>query len=279
MRELFLLLDPGLLVPPPRETSASDHHAYWLRLIEWSADRRLRLGRRGQQAVLEILGTDWPNPSPPRCPHGMKREASRALNVLLGAVVTVPDDYQPTGRVDASDPRYVKDGTIEVSLRADIAEQHELGLTGTATSHEHWSKPATELQLSPGPPKQVAIVTAPGTVSDTERDRWVSRRISKYRLTIVGGVAKETVYKELKSNFGMDGSEVRWIETEKSRGAPLDRLKGMQAESDIVFCVTGWIGHAESQKVVELSAKCGVKCVCVEKRSGIIDGLREHFGG
>jgi hypothetical protein len=167
---------------------------------------------------------------------------------------------------------------IGTAIRADVAEQHDLGLTGAATSHEHWSQPADTAKLLPGPPPKLALIVEPRVVSDAERDLRVARRMTSVRLTIVGGLAKETVYKQLKKNYGVEACDVRWIQTEKSREPPLDQLKGMQPESDIVLCVTGWIGHAESRKVVDLSRRCGVKCVCVEKRSEIVDTLRQQLG-
>lgn len=278
MHEPFLLADPGLLIPPAAAESEAVHRQYWLRLIEWSADRRMRLGRRSHLAVLEILGTDWPNPAPPLCPHGMKREASQALNMLLASVVTVPSGHAASGRVDTTQPPYVRDARIDSAIKADIAEQHDLGLAGTGTSAEHWAQDAAHAEILPGPPTELALITAPGAASERERDLRVAWRLVDYRLTIVGGLAKETVYKDLKRKFEVDSTAVRWIETEKSAEPPLNRLKGMQPGSDIVFCVTGWLGHAESHKVVKLTRKCGVKCVCVEKRSEIVDELRRHLG-
>ena len=204
--------------------------------------------------------------------------ASQALNILLASVVTVPADHQSTGHVDTTDPPYTRDRHIEAAIRGDIAEQHDLGLTGAATAHEHWSRPANEAKLVPGPPTELALISTPGTTSDAERNLRVAQRMTRYRLTIVGGLAKQTIYRDLKQYFGVESTEVRWIETERSREPPLNRLKGMQPESDIVFCVTGWIGHAESQKVIELSRKCGVKCVPVRRRSEIIDELRQQLG-
>lgn len=277
MREPFLLLDPGILVPPSAAASASDHRKYWLRLIEWAADRRLRLGRRGQHAVVEVLGSNWPDPTPPGCPHGLRREATQALSLLLASVVAPPDAKTTTGSVVTTDPRYVKDPLIDTAIKSDVAEQHNLGLLGAATAHAHWSEPAETARLRPGPPQDLTFVTVPGVVSAAERDLRVAKRLATYRLTIVGGLAKESVYKQLKTTFGVEEADVRWIETERSQEAPLDQLRGMRPGSDIVFCVTGWISHAESQKVVRLSRKCGVTCIVVEKRSEVVEQLRAHF--
>lgn len=275
MAEPFLLLDPGLVVPPEAENAVAEYQAFWVRVVGWAADRRVRLGALGRDVALERLGISWPNGEPPHCPTALAREAMQALNTLLTRVAPLPPDEASEGVADHFVPAYVRDSGLGTALAFDVAEQHECGLLGAATTAAHWSEPATVVAVKPGPPDAINLALDPHVVLPGEEDRLIQRALGNRRITLVGGRPVARISEDLESSFLVS---VRWIEVETGREPNLEPLRGIRPEADVVFCITGHIGHAASEKALRIAKRRGVLAVCVEKASEVADQIRAIYG-
>ncbi len=131
-----VLCDPGLLVPPARDDVAGGIN-FWPRLVEWAADRRVRLGPASQQYLADVLvEMGWPNFEPPGCPAGLKRNASQALNTLLSQVAS---PSRALGvEAPTFDPSYAGPAQAGCSIGRDAAAHYDGGLIGLATDIDHW---------------------------------------------------------------------------------------------------------------------------------------------
>jgi hypothetical protein len=92
----------------------------------------------------------------------------------------------------------------------------------------------------------------------------------------VGGVLSDNVVENLKERF--TPKEIRWFDAEPGSQLNLDGLLGLQSRVDVVYCVTGHIGHDESIKAKQCCRKRGVEIRKVEKAGEIADDLCQRYG-
>ena len=276
MRDAFLLCDPGLLLPPYGE-SVERHQEFWRRLLDWSADRRLRLGLQSREAVFHHLDLNgWPDYNPPHCPATLKRDALRAVNRLLAAVASEPPSE--AAEVPGLDPAYVKDEEGGMALALDLAEQHDEALLAAASHEEHWERISPTVALDPPPPERVPLAFEPGFETEAERIKHAADALEEKRVMIIGGKQKSAVAEELGKRFSLPASKIVWIEAEQGTQPDLYKLSGLRAERDVVVCITGKIGHAGSDKVRALSAAGGIQPLLVERASEILAAIQQRYG-
>lgn len=276
MRDPFLLCDPGLLLPPSGE-SVERHQEFWRRLLDWSADRRLRLGLQGREAVLHYLAIHgWPDYSPPHCPASLKRDALLAVNRMLAAVAQDPPNK--AAEVPGIDPTYVKDEDCGMALALDLAEQYDESLLAAASQEDHWEHVSSTVSLNPPPPEEVALAFEPEVEIEAERIKRAADALERKRLTIIGGKRKTAVEGKLVERFSLDARQIVWVEAERGTQPDLYKLSGVRVERDVVICITGRIGHAGSDKVRELTAAGGIEPVLIEKVSEIIAAVQARYG-
>ena len=273
----FLLCDPALLLPPGRRADERDYQTFWARLIEWAADRRLRMGSESHAALMnELAALGWPDMKPPRCPQALTRDAARALNSLLTVVAVDPPGDAQTANA-AFDPAYVRDEALGDAIARDVKTHNEGPLLGAATEVAHWEREVDVVAVLPGPPYELHLVTEPGGSAPFEADFAAASHLKTRRITIVGGREVGAVCADLCERFKITHGQIRWIEAEKGSQPELDRLKGMSGDRDVVLCVTGRMGHAGSDKARRLARASGVRIVCVERTGEIADALQALF--
>lgn len=278
MPEPFLLCDPGLLVPPTDDADVADFQGFWVRMVAWSTDRRVRLGQFGRDVILEQLGESWPAVTPPQCPQALVRDARLAIGRLLAAVAPLPQEGAIEGNVDCFSPAYVHNDELADSMALDVAQQHDCGLVGAATVPQHWAEDVRVVRAEPGPPDAMHLVVEPHLEVPGEVDHRVRRALRKRRVTVVGGRRRPALLRELADLFAVPGESVRWIEAESGREPNLGPLAGMQPEIEVLFCITGAIGHAASDRALSHAQSKGVRAVRVERPNLIVDELRRLFG-
>lgn len=267
-----VLCDPALLMPPPADEEGAAH--FWARLIEWSADHRVRLGPASYNLVVALLGTfGWPQRDVASYPPGMAQLAYRTLATMLSQVLSA-ELNSPTPTLT---PRYLAHEQGEAAIGADAAALHDSPLLGLATAKEHWQEDSERVVFEPPPPHSLGLLFEPGRQLAEEIDGAVSRFLRTRRLTIVGGIQNDQIVGDLSKRFAP--KEVRWLDAEPGSRLNLDGLTGLQARVDIVYCVAGHIGHDGSIKAKQCCRKRGVELRKVSKASEIAEDLRRRHGG
>jgi hypothetical protein len=275
MSDPFLLCDPGLLLPPNDDT-VERYQEFWHRLLAWSADRRLRLGVNGREAVLRILTLNgWPQYDPPHCPDSLSREARRALGELLASIAT--DEAESVAQIPDLEPSYVKHPECGMALAIDIAEQHANSMVGAASHPEHWEYSSDSVTLRPPPPVEMPLAFEPHAISEREKEARVAMRLQQARVLVVGGKQSVEVVTNLEGRFDLPVDQITWIEVEPHKHPNVKRLMGARPGRDVIVCITGKIGHAESEKVVSIARSRGIDPLLVEKASEIAEGLVSRF--
>lgn len=276
----FLLCDPALVAAPGPTDDVSASREFWVRLIAWSGDRRVRLGRECRALVLdELAEAGWPDYHPPRCPGGLAGIAAQRLNVLLTSLAAADENVSACSEIPTLDPEYVRSETGALALAMDLRTSHCRSLVGVATTPSSWKDTqANTVNGNPPPPRNLPLVSQPQGPARGERDVYASIALHGRKLTVVGARRDDEVVRVLMSRLAIPERAIRWIECEKGRQPSLDRLGGMQSGRDLLGCVTGHIGHAGSQKALGLAKKRCVQVVCVEHPGGLPDALSERFG-
>lgn len=278
----FLLCDPALVTPPEPSEDIKAARDFWVQLIEWSGDRRVRLGPECRGVVVDrITAFGWPDFRPPACPRSLAGMAAERLTVMLTAVGVVDDEAcgDLSGDVPDLDPAYVGSGDGGLALAMDLRTGHCRALVGVATRQTSWADArAATVDCRPPPPKDVPLVHEPNAAARGERDVYAGVNLHGRRLSIVGHRVDAKVYKELEKRLGWVTGAIRWIECEKGHKPPLEPLKGMQSDRDLLCCLTGHIGHAGSQKALGIAKKCGVAAICVDEAREITDALVARYG-
>jgi hypothetical protein len=274
----FLLCDPGVLVPPLPDEEAVSHQRYWRNLVAWSNDRRLKLGLEGRAAVLEELGRlGWPEATPPQCPRPLCRDARKAIGVLLSRVVS-PEHYRQPGTPSTFQPEYARGVSLGAALADDVCGDRSGWMAGAASVPSHWAEETDNVRVVPGPPDALALIHDPSERCEGEVNLHVAAELTSGRITIVGGKKVPHLIDSLRAKFGLGVAQIRWIESEKDHEPEVDRLKGANPATEIVFCLTGAIGHSGSRKTLEICRRQGVRVLCLKKASQIPDELRTTLG-
>lgn len=277
MKSPSLLCDPALLGPPPDDpVEAVD---FWTRLVEWSADRRLRLGPATYAIVLDLLGDcGWPTPGSIPYPPGLSREAGRALSTILQQVLS-RDDESEVASIPTMTPSYRRDPAAAEAIAKDAVELHREDLIGLATHPGHWASDATEVTFDPPPPDHLPFLGTPGQRLALERDLGVATYLAERRITILGGEPSPYVLKKISKRFKVPEREIRWVGCDSGERINLDCLNGIRAQVDVVYCVTGHISHSGSSKARKQCVKRGCQLREVEHGSDIPDDLARRHGG
>jgi len=276
VKPVFVLCDPALLMPPPDDVEAAVH--FWTRLVEWSADRRLRLGPSTYAIVLDLLGkSDWPTPGSIPYPPGLGQLAGKALSTILQQVLPT-EGVAEQETTPTLDPHYLLDPAAVGAIAHDAARFHDHGLLGVASDPAHWESEAEELRFDPPPPERLPIVAAPNENLPEERDRATARYMKKRRLTILGGEPNPHIITKLSDRFGVPKQKIRWVGCDSGERINLDCLDGLQARVDVVYCVTGHISHAGSTKARKCCTKRGIELREVEHANDIAADLVKRHG-
>lgn len=266
-----VLCDPGLVMPPPQ---VPEHAAqFWARLVEWSGDHRLRLGPAGRARVVSLLGAiGWPDRHSHAYPDGMAQLAYRSLGLILGQALVA--DVEPPAATLSPDYGVSEEAANAIAL--DAAALHTQGLVALATAEGHWSQAGPAVRLIPPPPAELELLFTPKGRLAGDTDRAVARHLRTRRVTIVGGVPSGRIRADLANRFSP--AQIRWYGSEPGSNLNLDPLEGLDARVDIVYCVTGHIGHAGSIKADKCCHRRGVRLRKVERASEIIPDLRNRHG-
>lgn len=277
MKSSSLLCDPALLGPPPDDLAEAVD--FWTRVVEWSADRRLRLGPATYAVVLDLVGNgEWPTPGSIPYPPGLGQLASRALSTILQQVLSDGDASEPES-VPAMTPSYRLDPVAANAIARDAVGLHREGVIGVATHSSYWDADAAVVTFDPPPPDHLPLISRPRQRLATERDLDVATYLAKRRITILGGEPSPHVLKKISNRFKISQREIRWVGCDSGERINLDCLDGIQAQVDVVYCVTGHISHAGSNKARKQCVKRGCQLREVEHGSDIPDDLARRHGG
>jgi hypothetical protein len=277
VKPAFVLCDPALLMPPPDDVEAAVR--FWTRLVEWSADRRLRLGPLAYEVVLGLLGKGgWPDAGTIPYPPGLGKLAARALSTILQQVLPAGDGDEPE-KTPILDPNYRLDAAAALAIAHDAVRYYDHGLVGLATDTAHWDREADELRFEPPPPESIALLFTPNRRLPQERERAVTRYLRDRRITIVGGEPSPHIVAALSERFAIPQRKIRWVGCNPGERLNLDSLDGLQASVDVVYCVTGHIGHAGSTKARKRCRKRGTQLREVEHANDIAEDLVKRHGG
>jgi hypothetical protein len=278
---VFLLCDPGLLLPPDAD-DVGEHEQFWRRVVEWSSDKRVALGPEAHDLVIRHFESQgWPDYQPPRCPRGLGSLARGALNRLLASKREPIDGPVETPTLT---PRYVRHVDGELAIAIDVTSNWNVSPVGLASADHHWKPQGTKVTISPPPPESIDLVTSPNAVTGEEREALVRTQMQNRRLNIVGGLRDEGVIARLEERFGLKGAEIRWIESSPGRDPLTDRLRGMRGHGDVLCCVIGCqgvigLGHPGSQAAVGHARNRGVPHCKVERPSQIVDAITRLLAG
>jgi hypothetical protein len=272
----FLLCDPGLIIPPPQ---GGDEHlrSFWLRVIEWSTDRRLKLGPESFHFTINLFGqANWAFLEHAAC----SVDARSALNRLLASV-------QPAANLPDSapslTPRYTFIPEGERALARDLGATWREELLALASRAAHWNAASLAVELRPPPPASVPLVTSPNQPIPREVDLRVGEYLLDKRITLVGALHDDRFLRLLCRTFKISMDQVRWIESEPNREPQLDALKGLSGNRDVVCCILGapgqlGLGHAGSEKAKRMTMDRGAELLAVSRPNEVLGALRERFG-
>jgi hypothetical protein len=275
MANTRVLCDPALLLPPG--DAQEPDVEFWSRLIAWNGDRRVGLGPMTYELVTgTYTDLDWQSFQPPLCPTALASAARRAVYGLLARLLRPSDDVDVPAAPSLR-PRHLADDLVAEAIGLDAALLHDTPVRAIASSVAHWAEVSDAVAFDPPPPELLPILVEPGQRLAAEVDDEVATALLGHRVTIVGGRESQIVMGDLLGRFGVPADQIRWVEAGGSKRLKLELLNAVRPDRDVVFCVTGYISHADSEKVQTLCARRGVVAHCVEKRLEIITALIEAF--
>jgi hypothetical protein len=250
----FLLCDPAIVGPAPDQRIQREVE-FWTRLIEWADDKRVAFGPFGLDVAHKVIGErGWPDLDGSAYPPGLGRLVNAALSRLLQRVRE--DDFQVED-IPTFDPTYTGGDDAAVAIGWDAIGLHRRGLLGIATSSANWSREASSISFDPPPPQRVDLALEPKQTMPAEIDIAVTQYLRHRRLTIVGGIPSQHIINEICGRFGVSRSKIEWIGSEPGTRPNLAPLDGLQAKVDVVYLVTGHIGHDGSTKAKQCCRKRG----------------------
>jgi hypothetical protein len=266
-----LLLDPAVLMPPVRDTH-EEWSDFWLRLTNWAADGRVKMGPATHFLALAWYSElGWPEPRfEPRC---VQPQLRRAIATLLQRVLVATSRRS----IESLEPPYLGEELCGAALREDIGSCHA-DVLGVATDVDRWAARSECASCDPPPPPTVALVFEAHRRLAIEADIAVREAMKDRRLRIVGGRADAAVLGGLASRFGIRSKSVEWLESERHKKPRLDGLRAsLRPGRDLVFLITGRIGHAASLKVERVGHAAGVELHRIESASQITSALSAMF--
>jgi hypothetical protein len=266
-----LLLDPILLtdIPTDREKCS----AFWARVVAWAGDSRAAVGQATHEHVFgEYASKGYPEQDLDMFPNALRTEYRRALSTLLSRVVLpASDGAQPT-----TVPAYRGPAAAANALVNDAARSVGSGVVGIATCEESWTARAQSVSFLPPPPSELELCVEPGSPLGVEDAKRTRKFFANRRIHIVGGQPIARVTVAISKLTGLPESEIAWIPAEKGK-PPRDikkRWSRLQPERDITACVTGRIGHAQSEAAARAAEGCGVVHLLVESANELPDRLK-----
>src|SRR5947209_1968815 len=143
----FILIDPALLLPPDSEDKLI-WGRFWLRLMGWEEDRRLRLGpatHRGALHLIKLASEEVANFPP----HTVRERRSSLLR-LMGRVASLGPEHKPLVLV----PQYRGSSVAHERLLSDVAATRtgvEPGLCAIATEPTPWEAGCQRVSCNPPP--------------------------------------------------------------------------------------------------------------------------------
>lgn len=275
MSSPFLLCDPAIVGPAPGERI---HHEveFWTRLIEWADDRRVAFGPLGLDVAHQVIGErGWPDLDDSAYPPGLGRLVNAALSRLLQRVRE--DDCQ-VGAIPTFDPSYTAGEDAGIAIGWDTIGLHRRGLLGIATSRANWSREASSISIDPPPPERVDLALEPKQAMPAEIDIAVTQYLCHRRLTIVGGIPSRHIVDEVCGRFDVSRSKIEWIGSEPGTRLNLSPLEGLQAKVDVVYLVTGHIGHDGSTKAKQCCRKRGMQIREIKHGNDLVEDLCQRHG-
>jgi hypothetical protein len=276
----FVLCDPGLVMPPG-SSEVETARMFWTRLIEWSNDRRVKLGVESFQILLDFFAArGWPDFVEPACPSELRMSARTALNRVLSSV---REPVHSAAQIPVLTPRYLRDADAECALAIDLSATWAEELLALATVEAHWGAVTREVAIDPPPPSVVSLIAEPRQALPREIDRNVSEFLKEKRLTIVGALPDERFVRVLCRTFHLAEEQIRWLGSEPGREPQLEGLKALAGDRDIVCCILGapgqlGLGHAGSEKAIRLATNRGAETIIVDRPNRLLASLRDRFG-
>lgn len=165
MNTFFLLCDPALLLPPETDDADRGLH-FWLRLITWSADHRVRVGPISLDLVhASFADLGWPHYQPPGCPAALAQAARRSLNGLLARVQVPPEAQPDVAVVPALTPSHRSGELVEEAIGYDAASLCTNDLLGLATDRDHWTPSGDTVVFNPPPARHACADQSTNTTA------------------------------------------------------------------------------------------------------------------
>jgi hypothetical protein len=94
------------------------------------------------------------------------------------------------------------------------------------------------------------------------------------RLHIVGGRSEDRILSDIADCLGVPPENVDWESCERRTKPKLSSWTNLRADRDVAVCITGHIGHASSEKALELAGRARVVCLSVRCGGDIVEGLQ-----
>ncbi|WP_161958269.1 hypothetical protein [Arthrobacter sp. H-02-3] len=147
------------------------------------------------------------------------------------------------------------------------------------TDSTFWESDVVEIGCAPPPPGSIALHFRPGLPTPQERREVMAKWFASRKILAVGGQADRHIKQSIFDNLGVSPDNFSWISSEYNKKASNvgSVIKGLQAGSSIVVCITGKVGHSTSRSVEVACRKGSIAYNYVEFASGLQDLLEEIF--
>ncbi|MBF6445553.1 hypothetical protein IU434_26470 [Nocardia farcinica] len=272
---MSLILDPRILTFVEESSTQEELAALWTKVVQWASDRRVGVGEHTLEHMWgHLTSRGYPENDLRMHPQSMRTVYREALNKLLARVVSAGS--HPADR--NTNPEYLGTYYEKRALAFDVTSTIDKNILGIATTPSSWEFETELVEFSPQPPNALALCFAPGIKLTEERANELRAKFVGKRIHIVGGQPSERVLKSIMDTTGLPARSVDWIPSERSQ-KPRDLDKKwdcLEPGRDITICVTGRIGHAQSNAARAAAKKAGVPYLPIEQANDIPGGL-ERF--
>ncbi|MEU2005954.1 DUF2325 domain-containing protein [Rhodococcus sp. NPDC019627] len=269
-----LLLDPRLLIFPSETSDRKQLIEIWGRIVDWSSDSRIAIGTESLEHVWNHFGeVGYPEKDLAMYPPALRNEYRQALNKIMSRIIEHCN--HPT-ELDVR-PEYVGSEEQKNALTRDVAGTAGGSIVGIASTRSSWSEDCVKVWFTPPPPSELEICVDARSPLAIETRATVEAALRGRRVHIVGGKPNQRIYKSIFEMTGIRESDIHWIAAEKSKPPrDLDKKWGsLRPDRDIAICITGRIGHAQSERAATTAAKAGVIYLPLESANEIESALVE----